>query len=78
VYDRGNSGVPGERECKSKKNDGEIQMWERGERKQVLDGRRGKKKECAMRRENVLNLYIVDFFPFLSLLFSFVVSVHFS
>jgi hypothetical protein len=24
----GNSGVPGERECKRKKNDGEIQMWE--------------------------------------------------
>jgi hypothetical protein len=31
------------RECRRKKNDGEIQMWERGERKQVLDGRRGKK-----------------------------------
>jgi hypothetical protein len=41
--DRGNSGVPGERECKREKNDGEIQMWERKERKQVLDGRRGKK-----------------------------------
>jgi hypothetical protein len=26
VYDRGNSGVPGERECKGKKNDGEILM----------------------------------------------------
>jgi hypothetical protein len=25
------------------KNDGEIQMWERGERKQVLEGSRGKK-----------------------------------
>jgi hypothetical protein len=24
VYDRGNSGVPGERECKRKKNDDEI------------------------------------------------------
>jgi hypothetical protein len=43
VYDRGNSGVPGEREYKRKKNDGEIQIWEQGERKQVLDGRRGKK-----------------------------------
>jgi hypothetical protein len=32
-----------ERECKRKKNDGEILMWERGERKQVLNGRRGKK-----------------------------------
>jgi hypothetical protein len=31
-----------ERECKREKNGGEIQMWERGERKQVLDGRRGK------------------------------------
>jgi hypothetical protein len=41
--DRGNSGVPGERECKREKNDGEIQMWERKERKQVLGGRRGKK-----------------------------------
>jgi hypothetical protein len=40
---RGNSGVPGKRECNRKKNDGEIQVWERGERKQVLDGRRGKK-----------------------------------
>jgi hypothetical protein len=44
-YSRGNSGVPVpvERECKRKKNYGETQMWERGERKQVLDGRRGKK-----------------------------------
>jgi hypothetical protein len=42
VYDRGNSGIPGERECKREKNDGEIQMWERGETKQVLDGRREK------------------------------------
>jgi hypothetical protein len=25
------------------KNDGEIQMWERGERKEVLEGSRGKK-----------------------------------
>jgi hypothetical protein len=36
-----------ERESKSQstteKNDGEIQMWERKEGKQVLDGRRGKK-----------------------------------
>jgi hypothetical protein len=48
---RGNSGVPGERECKRKKNDGEIQMWERGERKQVLDGRRGKKVQNVLGRE---------------------------
>jgi hypothetical protein len=43
---RENSGVPGERECKRKKNDGEIQMWERAERKQVLDERR--RKRCRM------------------------------
>jgi hypothetical protein len=41
VYDRGNVGVPGKRWCKRKENDGE--MWEQGERKQVVDGRRGKK-----------------------------------
>jgi hypothetical protein len=35
----GSSGVPGERECKRKKNNDEIWIWERGERKQVLDGR---------------------------------------
>jgi hypothetical protein len=53
VYDRGNSGVPGERECKRKKNDGEIEMWEREERKQILNGRRRKKVEnvLCMRRE---------------------------
>jgi hypothetical protein len=39
VYDRGNSGVSVQRECKRRKNDGEIQVWERGERKQVLDVR---------------------------------------
>jgi hypothetical protein len=42
VYDKGNSGVPGEKECKREKNDGEIQMREREERKQVLDGKKGK------------------------------------
>jgi hypothetical protein len=31
------------RERARKKNDGEIQMWERGKRKRILDGRRGKK-----------------------------------
>jgi hypothetical protein len=36
VYDRG-------RESARKKNHGEIYMWERGERKQVLFGRREKK-----------------------------------
>jgi hypothetical protein len=39
VYDRENSGVPGNRECNRKKNDGEIQLWERGERKHVLEVR---------------------------------------
>jgi hypothetical protein len=37
----------GERECKRKKNDGEIWMWEREERKQVLDGRRRKKVQLS-------------------------------
>jgi hypothetical protein len=47
-YIRGNSGVPVEKECKRNKNDGETQMWERGERKQVLDGRRGKKVQNVL------------------------------
>jgi hypothetical protein len=46
VYDRANSGVPGERECKREKNDAENQMWERGERQQVLDG--GEQRRCRM------------------------------
>jgi hypothetical protein len=37
-----------ERECKREKNDGEILMWERGERKQVLGGRRGKKMQNVL------------------------------
>jgi hypothetical protein len=48
VYDRGNCGVPGERECKRKNDDCEIQMWERGERKQVLDGTRVKKVQNVL------------------------------
>jgi hypothetical protein len=36
------------KECKRKKNDGEIQIWERGERNQVLDGRRGKKVQNVL------------------------------
>jgi hypothetical protein len=48
VYDRGNSGVLGKREYKRKKNDGEILMWEREERKQVLDGKRGKKVQNVL------------------------------
>jgi hypothetical protein len=39
------------RECKREKNDGEIQMWERGEKKQVLNGRRGKKVQNVLRGE---------------------------
>jgi hypothetical protein len=42
---RRNSRGPGKGECKRNKNDGEILMWERGERKQILDGRRGKKMQ---------------------------------
>jgi hypothetical protein len=53
VYDRGNSGVSGKRWCKRKENDGE--MWEQGERKQVLDGRRGKKVKREERGE-ILNV----------------------
>jgi hypothetical protein len=49
VRDRRCSGVPGERERERKENDGEIQMWERGEREQILDGRR--KKNVWMCRE---------------------------
>jgi hypothetical protein len=43
----------GERECKRKKKDGEFYLCGRGERKQVLDGRRGKKVQnvLLMRRE---------------------------
>jgi hypothetical protein len=37
-----------ERECKRKKNDGEIWMREREETKQVLDGRRGKKVQNVL------------------------------
>jgi hypothetical protein len=54
-YSRGNSGVPVERECKRNKNDGETQMWERGERKKSI-GREERKKgaECATRREKTM------------------------
>jgi hypothetical protein len=38
----------GERECNRKKNDGKIQIWERVERKQLLDGRRGKKVQNVL------------------------------
>jgi hypothetical protein len=49
TYNREYEGcIPGKGECKRKKNDGEIQMWERGERKQVLDGRRGKKVQNVL------------------------------
>jgi hypothetical protein len=42
-HNRGCSGVSGEKERERDENDGEIQMRERGEREQVLDGRRGEK-----------------------------------
>jgi hypothetical protein len=51
VRDRGCSSVPGEGECEREKNDGEIQMWERGEREQELDGRRGEKVQDVPRGE---------------------------
>jgi hypothetical protein len=40
--------VPGERKYKRKENDGDIKMWERGGRKQVLDGRRKKKVQNVL------------------------------
>jgi hypothetical protein len=43
VRDRGCSGVLGDGERAREKNDGKIQMRERGERDQVLGGRRGEK-----------------------------------
>jgi hypothetical protein len=47
VYDRGNSGVLtwGETEQERKKNDGEIQMWERGTRREKTSIVRKEKKE---------------------------------
>ncbi|XP_068914692.1 putative uncharacterized protein DDB_G0271982 [Tenebrio molitor] len=42
---RCNRGLRGEKECKRKENDGEIQTWEGGERTQVLDGRRERGRE---------------------------------
>jgi hypothetical protein len=47
MYERGNSGVLRER-VQEKEKDGKIQMWERGERKQVLDGRRGKEVQNVL------------------------------
>jgi hypothetical protein len=41
----------GERECEREENDGEIQMRERGEREQVLEGRRGEKVHDVPREE---------------------------
>jgi hypothetical protein len=53
MYDRGNSGIPGEREreCKGEKNNGEIEMWERGENSGIGRKERKEGAECAMRRE---------------------------
>jgi hypothetical protein len=39
------------REGAREKNNGEIQMWKRGERKQVLSGSRGKKVQNVLRGE---------------------------
>jgi hypothetical protein len=44
----GNSGVPGGRKCKRKKEDSEFYLWRRGERKSILDGRRGKKVQNVL------------------------------
>jgi hypothetical protein len=58
VYGRGNCEVPGEREYKREKNDSEILTWERGERKQVLDVRGGKKVlECYEERETIEHMW---------------------
>jgi hypothetical protein len=51
MNDRGCSGVPGEKQREREENDGEIQMRERGEREQVLDGRRGEKVQDVQRGE---------------------------
>jgi hypothetical protein len=48
MYGRGNSRTPRERKSKRKKNDDEIQMWEREERKHVLNGRRRKKVQIVL------------------------------
>jgi hypothetical protein len=39
------------REWKREKNNGEIQIWKRGERKQILDGRREEKVQNVLRGE---------------------------
>jgi hypothetical protein len=46
--DRETSGVLRKREYERKKNDGEILMREREERKQLLDGKRGKKVQNVL------------------------------
>jgi hypothetical protein len=51
--ERGDSGVPGERECKRKENDGEIQMWKRGEKVQnVLWGERDNRAHVEWMQRN--------------------------
>jgi hypothetical protein len=47
VYDRGNSGVPGERECKERKM---MARFRRGKTRREKRGRYWM-EECAMRRE---------------------------
>jgi hypothetical protein len=51
VYERGNSGVLGERECKRKQNDGEIHVGTRRERTGTGWKERKGGEGCAMRRE---------------------------
>jgi hypothetical protein len=62
MYDRGNSGIPGEREreCKGEKNNGEIEMWERGENSGIGRKERKEGAECAMRRERQSNTRGMD------------------
>jgi hypothetical protein len=57
MYDRGNSGGPGERECKKEKHDGEIQMWQRGERKQWMEGKERRCRMCYEKRETIEHMW---------------------
>jgi hypothetical protein len=52
MHDRGCCGVPGERECERKENDGVIQMQERRERERIGIGRKERREGagCAPRR----------------------------
>ncbi|KAJ3636810.1 hypothetical protein MTP99_000320 [Tenebrio molitor] len=56
-HDRGNSRGPGERECKKEKHDGEIQMWQRGERKQWMEGKERRCRMCYEKRETIEHMW---------------------